>query len=404
MAFAFQGTDLATASKFLKGATEVTLRQRLLPRFLDEEGRINRNADGKDLNWLLEYKLPVASSYTPGQQLTFNNDNFNIPASVTPEWMIATSGMNYTDIQMNSGTVSIVDNYLRRGALMTQAMQVKFAKDLYSYAPTNPKSITGLSTLFARSTSLVCTNADRLAVPLAGVTYAGLQLAPGSYGGSWSSNLPTALQMSTVLGSDWPDGQGSPDQLYDGTTPRMYNENTNQWLNPGATPANGTWQTNCISMISRANTDLSMNSTKTMMPTVIILGAQRMQAVKDTLRTSFRDVQTSNKAAENLGYYDAYNFEGAAIDLDHECPADRTFAVCAASMDLFFYGSPAEGGGRLAAAVGGDTQSVTGGIYTVFGPERVAGSLEWCWIMIAGGNVRYNPKWTVCMKDFTTGV
>lgn len=406
MAFAFQGTDLATASKFLKDASEVTIRDRLLPRFLDEEGRINRNADGKDLNWLIEYKLPSAVPYT-GQQLNFANDNFNLPAVVTPEWMIATSGMNFIDVQMNSGPASIIDNYKRRGVLLTQAMQIKFAKDLYSDALLNPKSIIGISTLLRRSTTLVCTNADRIAVPLAGTTYAGLQLAPGSYGGSWSNLIPTASQMSTVLGSDWPDGQGSPDQMYDATTPRLYNENTNQWLNQGAGAANGTWSANCIAMLSRANTDLGQNSVKTMMPNIHLSGAARHQAIKDALRLSFRDTMMNNRAAESLGYYGAYNFEGAAIETDHECPADRTLSVCAASMDIFFYGNPADMGGSQAAsaAMGAEMAGgVTGGIFTTFGPERIPGSVDVAWIMIAGGNTRYQPKWVACHKDFTTGV
>lgn len=408
MAFAFAGTDLATASKFLKDATEVTLRDRLLPRFLDEEGRINRNADGKDLNWLIEYKLPVAQPYT-GQQLSFANDNYNLSASVTPEWMIATQGMNIRDIKMNSGSAQIMDNYTRRGMIMMQAMQVKFAKDLYSDALVNTKSLIGIGTLCRRSTTLVCTNADRIAVPLAGVTYAGLTLAPGSYGGSWSNNLTgLTTQMSTVLGSDWPDGQGSPDQMYDGTTPRLYNENTNRWTDLTSAAANSSWHVNCIPMISRANTDLGMNSVKTMMPNIHVSGAQRHQDAKDSLRLSFRDTMYNNKAAENLGYHEALNYEGAAIVKDHECPADRTYSVCAASMEIFFYGNAGAGGGSSAAAEsnGGSlmTDGVTGGIYTVFGPERIPGTVDWAWIMLAGGNSRYQPKWVACHKDFTTGV
>ena len=404
MVAAFQGTDYATASKYLKGATNVTLRNRLLPMFLDEEGRINRDATGKDLNWLLDYKLPVATPYIPGQPLNFANDNYVIPASVTPEFMVATSGMNFVDIQMNSGPSVIVDNFKERAPKLIQAMQVKLAKDLYSYAPTNPRSIIGMNTLFARSQTITTDNSCRIAPPLAGTTYAGLQLAVGSYGGAWSNLLPSAQQMNQYLGSDWPDGQGSPDQLYDGTSPRLYNENTNQWLSPGSAPANGTWSTNCIAMLSRANTDLSQNTVKTMMPNIHLSGAQRHQAIKEALRLNFRDTMMSNKAAESLGYYGAYNFEGAAIETDFECPPDRTFSVCAASMDLFFFGNPAEMGGRQAAGLQADAGGVTGGIYTLFGPERPAGSVEMVWILIAGGNARYNPKWMCCHKDFTTGV
>lgn len=407
MTAAFIGTDLATASQYLKDATEATVRDRLLPRFLDEEGRINRNATGKDLNWLIEYKLPVAVPYT-GQQLNFANDNFNIPASVTPEWFVATQGMNFRDVKMNSGDPRVMDNYTRKGYLMMQAMQVKFAKDLYADALINVKSLIGIGTLTRRSTTLVCTHADRIAVPLAGVTYAGLSLAPQSYGGAWSNAL-TGLnsQMSTVLGSDWPDGQGSPDQAYDATTPRLYNENTNRWTDQVSAAADSSWAVNCIPMLSRANTDLGQNSVKTMMPNVHTSGAGRHQAVKDSLRVSFRDTMYNNVAAENLGYHEALNYENAAIVTDHECPPDRTYSVCAASMDIFFYGNTGEGGKSAAAERTGamiESDGVTGGIFTVYGPERIPGTLDWAWIMVAGGNARYSPKWVACHKDFTTGV
>ena len=40
MAYALQPTDLSTAPQYLEGATKVFLRHRILPGFLDEEGRI----------------------------------------------------------------------------------------------------------------------------------------------------------------------------------------------------------------------------------------------------------------------------------------------------------------------------------------------------------------------------
>jgi hypothetical protein len=34
----------------------------------------------------------------------------------------------------------------------------------------------------------------------------------------------------------------------------------------------------------------------------------------------------------------------------------------------------------------------------------IPGPLDYAWIMLAGGNIRYNPKWITIIKDFTTGV
>ena len=395
-----QGTDVATASQFLKGATDATLRNRLLPRFLDREGRISRNAEGKDWNWLIESKELQAQPYTNGDPLSFSNTNLNISAAVTPNFSITTSAMNITDILMNTGPV-IVNNYLRRGIKMARAMQNKFHYDLYSTTSNDPNSMIGISNLINYTT---CTTSDRVAVPQAGATYAGLNLSLGFYGGSWSNDITTQQQMNTSIGFDWPDGHATPDESYDIVTPRYYNENTNRWATPGATAAAGTWTLNCLMMLSRANTDLNMNTVEAAMPNIHLGGSGRLQAVKDQLRTAFRDTYMNNKPAEMLGYYKAMNYEGAAIDVDYRCPANRTFSLCAASMEIFFYGTPAAEGGReklMQAGVGQDSQAITGGIFTTFGPERPPGSVDWVWIMFAGGQTRYYPKWFAFHGDFT---
>jgi hypothetical protein len=206
--------------------------------------------------------------------------------------------------------------------------------------------------------------------------------------------------MNAALATDWPDGQGDPTNAYDGTSPRLYNENTVRWADQSASAANSTWRTNCIAMLSRANTDLRMNSVESMMPNIHISGSQRHQDIKDALRTSFRDTMVHD-ASKDLGYYSTLDFEGAAIELDHECPSDRTYSICAASMEIMFFGMPNDAKARDAGGVSANTQRITGGIFATYGPERPAGSLQTVWLMFAGGNTRLNPKWIVCHKDWT---
>lgn len=402
MTAALLPTDIATASNILRGAVDVTLRSRLLLSWLNEEGRINKNAQGKDLNWLIEFRELEASPYTPSQPLTFNNVNLNVAAAVTPEWFYTTSGMNVTDVLMNSGPTAIVDNYGRRITKLERAMQNKLSADMYKDAVTNPLSIAGFGTIAKKSLTKATTNADRIAPPLEGVSYAGIDMGLGSQGGSWSADLPAALRPNAALANDWPDGHGDPSQAYDGTSPRLYNDNTNQWLSAGAAAANGTWNQNCIAMLSRANTDLDMNSVKVMMPNIHLSGSTRTQAVKDLMRISYRDVSLGTNAAssQNLGYHGILDFEGAAIALDYDAPADRTYSICSKTVELFFYGSP-DGQAVRTVPGGGDGQLITGGIYTSIGPVMVPGSLEYVWILLAGGFSRFHPKWIVCHKDWT---
>lgn len=401
MASALPATDIAQASTYLEGAVDVTLRNRFLTGWLDKAGRIRRDATGKDYNWLIEFKETQAQPYTPYQQLNFNNENFNVAASVTPEWFYTSSGMDVTEQLMNTGPSTILNNYKRRVTKLARAMEIYIAKALYADSATaaGANRLIGLGSICKKSLTITTNTSDRIAPPIAGVTYAGVDLSLGSQGGSWSNNTATAMQMNTHLGNDWPDGQGDPSNAYDGTSPRLYNENTTCWATPGTGGAS-TWRTNCIAMLSRANTDLRMNSLESMMPNIHLSGAERHQAIKDKLRESFRDIMTTHKASEDLGYYQTLDFEGSAISLDHECPSDRTYSLCAAAMELFFYGMPNDAK-AVEAGMSSDAQRITGGILSTYGPERPAGSLQTVWLMFAGGNTRYQPKWVVCHKDWT---
>lgn len=405
MVAALAPVQVVQASTYLKGATDVTLRKRLLLGWLDKAGRINRSATGKDMNWLIKFKNATASPYTPYQNLNFSNDNYWVSASVTPEWWHTTSGMDVTEKTQNTGPSSIVNSYEDRYDELAMAMEIYTAQSLYmNYNGSGSNRMIGLGTIAVGDTTIACTNADRLRAPLdAAGTYAGLNLGLGSQGGSWSNNIGTSgvtQPMSTHLGTDWPDGQGDASNAYDGTSPRLYNENSNRWADPSATPANSTWRTNCVSMLSRANTDLRMNSMESMMPNVHVMASQRYQDVKDKMRESFRDLLEHGPSV-NLGYHDTLAFEGAPLSLDYEVPANITYSLCAASMDLQFFGNIDDSQSVADAGVMDGTQQITGGIFSVFGPQRPPHMLQWVWIMLCGGNTRFSPKWVVAHKDWT---
>ena len=317
MVAALAPVQVVQASTYLKGATDVTLRKRLLLGWLDKAGRINRSATGKDLNWLIKFKNATASPYTPYQNLNFANDNYWVAASVTPEWWHTTSGMDVTEKTTNSGPSAIVNAYEDRYDELAAAMEIYTAQSLYmDYNGSGSNRMIGLGTIAVGDTSIACDNGDRIRAPKnAASTYAGLNLGLGSQGGSWSSNISSSgvtKPMSLHLGTDWPDGQGDASNAYDGTSPRLYNENCSRWADPSAAAANSTWRTNCVAMLSRANTDLRMNTMESMMPNVHVMAAQRYQDVKDKMRESFRDLLEHGPSV-NLGYHDTLEIGRAHV-------------------------------------------------------------------------------------------
>ena len=395
--------QIAQASTYLKDCEDVTVRRRPLLGWADYSGRVNRNAKGKDWNWLLDYKQLEAEAHVPFQQGNFTDDNFYLPMAVTPVFWKRDSAMDITEIMQNTGPAQIVPLYNSRAEKLANAMEIYTAKSLYNdvNASGGSTKMTGLKTFAQKSGTIATTTGDRLAPPDELVTYAGQSIGLGSHGGSWSAPASGEVPMNAALGTNYPDGQSDPSQRYDCNSPVLYNQNTSRWADPSAAAASSTWETNCIAMLSRADTDLKKNTVESMMPNVHQSGSGRYQAVKDKMRQSFRYLMNPHGESLNLGYPEVLDFEGAALVVDHECPAEYTFSLCAASFDLNFYSADEVREAQMvqSQSVGGDT-TVTGNIYVMFGPVRDPRGVSWLWTIFAGGQIRWTPKYITIHGDF----
>lgn len=403
--FALPATQQAQASSYVKGAVQVAWRRRMLLQWLKKEGRIKEGAEGKDLNWKLQYKEAVAQPYLPSDQMSFSNDNYYLPMTTTPSFYHTTSELDYTDLVMNSGPSQIINMYLDRVDILARAMQIYTSSMLYvdGNAAAGLNRIPGLATFARKSQTVATTTGDRIAPPDEAVSYGGQSIGLGSHGGTWSAPVTGEVPMNAALGTNWPDGQADPTNRYDCNSPKLYNQNTTRWANPAAAAATGTWEDNCLLMLSRAGTDLQMNTVESMMPNIHLSGSGRLQAVRDKLRNIARDTFQVSSSSLNLGYRNTLEYEGAVLDVDNSCPAQYTFSVCAASVGLFFYDAPNDGKTVQEAGMGSGDQMITGGIYSVFGPARQPNSAKWLWIMLAGGFAQWSARWCTVHGDFVNG-
>lgn len=404
--FAFTNIQNAEASQWLEGAVNGVLRRQPFLGWLDRDGRVNRDSTGRDFNWLLDYKALEAQPYVPFSQMDFYDVNYHLPLVVTPVFWSMPSAMDLTGIVQNDGPAAIVKLFNDRMRKMAEGMQNTTEKSVYNDVNSTAGGsglayMTGLSTFAHKSATVgTVTNACRMAAPNEAILYGGQSIGLGSHGGMWSNNIANALQMNPLLGNDYPDGLPDPSRRYDVMAPRLYNENSNQWLSLGAVAANGTWAANCIAMLSRANTDLALAGTDSMMPNLHNSGSGRYQAIKDLMRQSFRYTMEPEGESKQLGYIQQVEFEGGVVTLDTNAPANFTFSVCGKSCEVNFFGN-----GQVKEAmvpqhsVGGEN-IITGGIFTVLGPRPDPRGLSWLWIMFAGGQIRWNPKYITIMGDF----
>ena len=96
-----------------------------------------------------------------------------------------------------------------------------------------------LSTVF---NPIVGSDDDMLAIPAPGSTYRGVSTELGK-SGSWSSSLGAESRPSSLTGTDWPHGCGSPEY---NTAPGLFNY-TGAWLNGNI------WAQNCMRIVRRAS-------------------------------------------------------------------------------------------------------------------------------------------------------
>lgn len=404
--YALSSTQVAQASNYLKGAVDVTLRSRPLLGMLDANGRIDRNYQGKDWNWNLEYRALESQPYTPFQEFDFYDTNMWLPVAVQPVFWSVPSALDITQRWMNSGQSQIVDQFNTRMPQMARGMQIGTAKALYNDVNSTSSGqgkdyMTGLMTFAHKSKAQYSgtSYADRLAPPDETVLYGGLSIGLGSQGGSWSNTGPTP-HLCTLINSDWPDGTSGDDQRYDVTSPRLYNYNTNQWNTPGAAPAAGTWRTNCLFMLSRANTDLGQISVPSMIPNVHMCGSDMKQAVMDQIRTAFRYTMQPSGQAANLGYPEGLEYEQGVLVQDASCPAGYVFSLNYMALTAAFYGADQVQEKSPEGQEMAGEQMVTGGIYVMLGPTRDPRGGAYLFLMIAGGQMRWTPRWITIHGDW----
>src|SRR5690348_16003155 len=112
--YALNSTQIAQAGTYLEGAVNAILRRRPSLGMLDRVGRVNRNFEGKDWNWSLEYRALEAQPYTPFQEFDFFDTNLHLPIAVQPVFWAVPSALDITQIMMNRGPSAIVNQYNER--------------------------------------------------------------------------------------------------------------------------------------------------------------------------------------------------------------------------------------------------------------------------------------------------
>lgn len=318
---AWQGIIMSTAPMYLKGAVDLTIRGRLLLKWLQQKGRIKFNVKGDICTWTVQRDEQPVTAYGDGGDITFSRHNLLAQLSVDWRGYKATDLMTEQERLQNDGDVAIVKRYDRIIPTLVQSLQNKFCGELFidGYASGNENRLHGLESFLGTGT----TNAtDIVAQP--DDTYGGLSTKPGNEGGSWSTDKTTSP--NATIGTDWPSGNG--DVLYDYLSPKIINYSSSNW-GTGST----TWSSNASRCIRRAISWLTLTGGQDGMPDLILLDGDLFYDYKTSLESKQRII-VPHKKAQDLGFEDTLNQDGVAITQDYDVPAETGYILNVDQMVL----------------------------------------------------------------------
>lgn len=357
-----------TATKFLKGAVDATIRGRFWLSYMREHGRIKiGDSGGVSTTWNVMARQPeVRQNGDAGQQVFAEHDAYE-QATIDVRGYVATDRLTLKKKLMNAAPLQIVDLYGTKLENLIKSVTDQFGAELYvdGNATGNSNRLLGLQSFTGNTTTVA---ADIVADP--SDTYAGLSTALGNLGGSWSTNLSTSPNANEA--TDWPEGSGSTE--YDYFSPKLINYSSTGWGTGGTT-----WRDNCSLVLRRSRLWTQSTSGFDSAPMLHLLSPSLYAGFEDYMEAKFR-VVVPHKASQDLGFEDGLNFSGAIVKQDYDCPADKGFGVNVNEMLLF---------------------SIHDDMFYSYGPEWDTKSLSYLYLVGFFGNLRFSsPKYFALYDNF----
>lgn len=356
------GIAHSTKPKYMKGASDLTIRSRLYLSMLKKRGRFEFNQEGEKCLWQVEFSQPVVESYADGGVIDFSNHDAFRQLSVDWRGYIARDSMSLKQQMMNKGESALINLFQTKANRLTKSLRDKFSGELFKdgEATGRENNVHGLETFCGAGT---VTAADRVAAPSDTYGLGAMSTVPGNQGGSWSANLSTYPNAS--LASDWPDGQG--DTEYDFMAPKLINWSSTNWGTSSTY-----WEDNCWRVIGQMITWLTMTGGQDGMPDICLLAPNLFQGYKNH-EEAIRRINVPHKEANDLGFTgNVLNQDGCAISADFDCPVNTGYGLVLNTVTV---------------------SSLHSELFWMRGPDPDPRS-AWSYLWGQGfyGNVKYQPK------------
>lgn len=367
----FIGVINATMPKYLKGASDLTIRSRLLLAMLRRKGRFLYNRSGDQCTWQVEFSQPDVESYGDGGTMDFSNHDAFRQLSIDWRGYKATDSISKKQAMMNSGTEALIKLFSTKQDRLRKALNDKFCGELFKdgNASGRENAIHGLETFMGVGTVAA---GDIIAEPSDTYDLGGRSTALGNQGGTWSSDLSTFP--NSTIAKDWPYGYGSSE--FDYLSPKLANWSSTNW----GTGSSTAWEDNCWRVISTLITWLTTTGGEDGMPDICLLSSNLFQGYKNHHEV-IRRIDVPHQVASDLGFKgDTLNQDGVAIRPDFDVPANTGYMLNCDKMSI---------------------ESLWSELFWNEGPDKDPRSgYSTLWAMGFFGNAKYEPKHFGKLKNY----
>jgi hypothetical protein len=353
------------APKYWKGASDLTVRNRLTFYIMNRYGRMSFNARSHSQVWNAKIKQPQVLPLVDNVPLEFVNQDTDIQFYIGIKGMGVTDTMPELEYLLAQGAPEqIVDRYNRKSADMTESLEQRLQKSFYTDGndAANAYDYVGIKTALGHGTVAV---GDKVAVPSG--TYAGQSIALASNGGTWSAALATPP--NSTIAKDWPFGQGSSE--YDGTSSMTWNYASSQFGTSSTT-----WEDNAVRCVTEAATALVHRGGYANgggAPLVCVMASEMFIALKHSFRSQNRQLMPYRDG--DLGFpQDTIMVDGILFMSDYNVPAGEAYMFAPQYMEMF---------------------NVHPNIYKEYGPEFSMIHRGFLYMATAYGNFKWQPKYLV---------
>lgn len=303
---------------YMKGYLDLTSRNRVMRKIMDEYGMISYNDNlSYALTWNIADVLPAVSDFDDGP-LSFNSSPALDRMTVIPRYKKTTARLGYLEWFENSwNDTQLVNLMQKRIEDCATAMANYFNQGFFDDGEaTGAKNLHGIESFFGVQGS-GDTAADRFLRP--DDSYGGQDTDLGAAGGSWGSGTNEYNATLSSSSISWPIGAGDP--RYDRCSPLLVNITSTGWGSGTAS-----WRANCeqiMRLTQQVQIDRTGKSRKGGMR-LHLLSLQLLNDLMEHLSDRNYVVEPLAESTE-YGIPEVFNFEGCGFATDTDVPAQTGY-------------------------------------------------------------------------------